>query len=67
MANWIKIKNNVKVDLGKIPIISVNNLRDEVKSIGKRPVGFFGKDWAGYMTCPAAKCGEATHTAAARS
>lgn len=45
MANWIKIKNNVKVDLGKIPIISVNNLREEVKSIGKRPVGFFGKDW----------------------
>ncbi len=45
MVNWIKVKNNTQIDLGKIPILAMNNLREEIKTLAKRPIGFFGKDW----------------------
>ena len=45
MAKWIKVKNNKRVDINKIPIIEVDDMRSEVKAMALRPVGFFGKDW----------------------
>ena len=45
MVNWIKIQNNTRIDLGKIPILAMNSLREEIKTLGKRPIGFWGKDW----------------------
>ncbi|MBO5385861.1 hydrogenase [bacterium] len=45
MAKWIKIKNNKRVDINKIPIIEIDDMRSEVKALGMRPIGFFGKDW----------------------
>lgn len=45
MTNWIKTKNNTKVNLSDIPTLAIEDLREEIINIGKRPVGFFGKDW----------------------
>lgn len=45
MSNWIKTKNNTKIDLIDIPVLSIQDLRAEIISLAKRPVGFFGKDW----------------------
>lgn len=45
MKNWIKAKNNQKINLLDIPTISINDLRNEIIWLEKRPVGFFGKDW----------------------
>jgi Ni,Fe-hydrogenase III large subunit len=45
MAKWIKIKNNERVELGKIPATDIDTLREEIISLNKRPIAFFGKDW----------------------
>ena len=45
MANWIKTTNNSRINLGDIPILSIENLREEIIAVNKRPIGFFGKDW----------------------
>lgn len=45
MANWIKAKNNKKIDLNKIPCLKIDKLRNEIISQDKRPIAFFGKDW----------------------
>ena len=45
MTNWIKTRNNTKVNLSDIPELSINDLRNEIILQAKRPVGFFGKDW----------------------
>lgn len=45
MTNWIKTKNNTKVNLSNIPTLAMEDLREEIITLGKRPVGFFGKDW----------------------
>ncbi len=45
MTNWIKVKNNTRIDLGKIPILGIDELREEIIKQAKRPLGFFGKDW----------------------
>lgn len=45
MTKWIKVKNNERIDINKIPIMEIDELRNEVKSLGFRPIGFFGKDW----------------------
>ncbi len=45
MAKWITTKNNTKVDLGKIPALGIDELRQEIINLNKRPVAFFGKDW----------------------
>lgn len=45
MTNWIKTRNNTKVNLSVIPELSINDLRNEIILQAKRPVGFFGKDW----------------------
>ena len=47
--NWIKTKNNTKINLNEIPTLKINELREEIISLNKRPIGFFGKDW-GYGT-----------------
>ena len=47
--NWIKTKNNTKVNLNEIPTLKIDELREEIISLNKRPIGFFGKDW-GYGT-----------------
>ena len=50
MDNWLKIKNNERIDLATIPSIPVSRLRDEIIELKKRPVAFFGKDWGkGYV------------------
>lgn len=45
MTNWIKSKNNQRINLLDIPTISISELRNEIISIAKRPIAFFGKDW----------------------
>lgn len=45
MTNWVKTKNNTKINLADIPVLDIENLRTEVKALNKRPVAFFGKDW----------------------
>lgn len=45
MSNWIKTKNNSKVNINEIPILSINDLRGEIIALNLRPLGFFGKDW----------------------
>lgn len=46
MTNWIKAKNNTKINLSDIPTLNINDLRTEIINLAKRPVGFFGKTWA---------------------
>ena len=47
--NWIKIKNNTKVNLNDIPTLDIDDLRNEIISLvtidKMRPIAFFGKDW----------------------
>lgn len=49
MTNWIKTKNNSKLNLCEIPALEIQELRKEiiaqVKNSGLRPIAFFGKDW----------------------
>jgi Ni,Fe-hydrogenase III large subunit len=45
MTNWIKIKNNTKINFSKIPILGIDELRNDVINLGLRPIAFFGKDW----------------------
>ena len=45
MAKWITTKNNTKLDLGKIPALGIDELREEIIKLNKRPIAFFGKDW----------------------
>ncbi len=45
MTKWIKTKNNTKIDLNKIPILEIEELRQQVITLKLRPIGFFGKDW----------------------
>lgn len=42
---WIKTKNNMKINLMDIPVLSVDDLRESIILQNKRPVAFFGKDW----------------------
>lgn len=50
MTNWIKTKNNQKINLLEIPTLSISDLRNEIIWLDKRPVGFFGKDWGNGST-----------------
>ncbi len=43
--NWIKTKNNSKLNLKDIPCLKIQKLREEIIKENKRPVAFFGKDW----------------------
>lgn len=47
--NWIKTKNNEKINLNDIPTLDIDDLRAEIisfVSVDKmRPLAFFGKDW----------------------
>lgn len=43
MTNWIKTKNNTKLNLFDIPTLSIDELRNSIIDMDKRPVGFFGK------------------------
>ena len=43
--NWIKTKNNSKLNLKDIPCLKIQELREEIIHENKRPVAFFGKDW----------------------
>lgn len=48
--NWIKTKNNTKVNLNDIPNLDINTLREEIINLNLRPVGFFGSDWGADAT-----------------
>ena len=48
--NWIKTKNNTKVNLNDIPNLDINTLREEIINLNLRPVGFFGSDWGAGAT-----------------
>ena len=39
----IKIKNNTTVELNKIPLLAINDFRQEIIALNKRPIGFFGQ------------------------
>ena len=43
--NWIRTKNNTKINLNEIPCLEIQELRKEIIQEQKRPVAFFGKDW----------------------
>lgn len=44
MTNWIRTANNTKVNLTDIPLLSINDLRQEIINQKKRPISFFGKN-----------------------
>ena len=46
----LKIKNNTVTNISDIPIVSITELRNEVVSLNKRPVGFFGQKTDGGET-----------------
>ena len=48
--NWIKTKNNTKLNLSEIPMLKMADLREEIIKQNKRPIGFFGKDWGNQQT-----------------
>ena len=50
MTNWVKTKNNEKINLLDIPTLSISDLRKEIVELAKRPIGFFGKDWGNGST-----------------
>ena len=41
--NWITLKNNTKIDTLSIPTITIDELREDIKNMKFRPIGFFGK------------------------
>jgi Ni,Fe-hydrogenase III large subunit len=40
-----KLKNNSKINLSEIPVLTIGELREEIIKENKRPIAFFGKDW----------------------
>jgi len=45
MTKWITAKNNQRINLSEIPVLPFSELREEIITAAKRPIGFFGKDW----------------------
>lgn len=45
MTNWIKTKNNTKIDINEIPTLKINELRAEIIEQNKRPLAFFGQNY----------------------
>lgn len=45
MTKWIITKNNNKLNLSEIPIISISELIKEITTLNRRPIGFFGKNF----------------------
>ncbi len=41
--NWIKTKNNKKINALEIPTGTIEELREDLRRINYRPIGFFGK------------------------
>lgn len=41
--NWLITENKKRIDINKIPILEINELREEIIKISKRVIGFFGK------------------------
>ena len=50
MENWIKTKNNTKLNLSNIPVLKIEDLRTSIIELNMRPVGFWGKDWGFGLT-----------------
>lgn len=50
MINWIKTKNNTKLNLSEIPVLKIEELRCAIIGKNMRPIAFFGKDWGFGMT-----------------
>lgn len=48
--NWIRTKNNTKVNLNEIPEFKIGQLRENIIQEKKRPVAFFNKDWGNGKT-----------------
>lgn len=43
MAKWLIIKNNTKIHIDDIPLLTPDELREELIVQNKRPIGFFGQ------------------------
>ncbi len=41
--NWIVTYNNKKINALEIPVISIDEMKNSILALNKRPVGFFGK------------------------
>ena len=41
--NWVITENNKKIDANSIPIISIEEIKEDLRNFNKRLVGFFGK------------------------
>lgn len=46
MINWLITKNNTKVKISDIPSFEIEQLRANILAEAKRPVAFFGQDYA---------------------
>jgi len=46
MINWLITKNNTKVKISDIPSFEIEQLRENILTEAKRPVAFFGQDYA---------------------
>ncbi len=44
MTNWIRIKNNSKIEISKIPTLDITELRNAILEEKKRPIAFFGQN-----------------------
>ena len=46
--NWLTTTINTTIDINGIPVLDINELREEIINLKKRVVGFFGKkEWNG--------------------
>lgn len=42
--NWLITENKKRVNINEIPVLNINDLRQEVFELSKRVIGFFGKN-----------------------
>ena len=40
--NWITLENNKKINTSSIPTITIDELKEDLKKLNLRPIGFFG-------------------------
>ena len=41
--NWLITENKRRININEIPILNINELREEIINLSKRVIGFFGK------------------------
>lgn len=42
--NWVKTKNNTKIEITNIPTLKIEELREEIINLKFRPIAFFGQN-----------------------